>query len=107
MANEFDDQFDPNEISEELLGLAGLYKRLHNLKNGQQFVLHLITGERVAGNKTFFDEQLGIVGMQCQFNLPIQSTIETSKTEFTTEYMHWEYPITKILGIGTFPKVAK
>lgn len=98
-------EFNSENISEELLSLVGIWKALRNLNVGQRCIIHFKNKDRISGKKVYFEEDTGIIALQCEFNVPILSTIETDKPQFNTEIVMFRYRMSEVIGVGTFPEV--
>src|SRR3972149_1209304 len=81
MSNEYKEPEDLNNISEDLLSLAGIWQVLKNLNVGQKFVIHFKNGQKISGKKHHFDDESGIISLQSEFDVPVMSTIETEKPQ--------------------------
>lgn len=104
------EEFDFSQISEELLGLFGIWKILKDIDADSKILLHLKNGEKIEGVKQYFDEQLGIIGLLARFDFASSTQFvagldgkQVPKTE--SKYIYFRYALKDIIGVGTFPDI--
>lgn len=102
------EDFEPKDfnLNPEAATLFGLIHELKNIKEGQDFMIHFRSGEKIMGKKTFFDEDKLIIGLHTILTMKRDSEISNQPIE-EEHNIHWKYRIDTIIGTATFPKVAK
>jgi len=99
------DQNEFENMSEELLSLAGLWKVLKDINVDQKIILDFKDGSKITGTKRYFDEEAGIIAILSTFEVPRQSSLQTEKVVMDKEHVYLRYRLTEIKGVGTFPKM--
>lgn len=97
------DNNEPENISEELLSLLGIYQILKKCPVGIEILISFDDGQKLLGIKKSFDENLGILCLSTYMPIPTGITSTNGMPELKKKKVDLFIRLSKITSVGFFP----